>query len=387
MNRKRNEEILREFEELSSRLIAQIKDRSFYRLSYSEREHRINQLRNILKDLVGPINKFPLPQVVAASAILLLSGCQFPNDWYGIPEPEFAAPVKDPFGLVMSSSSTGYFQNFGFADIDGDGDLDFYNAKYRGFASFYSPYRLLNTGSASSTPHFDMASFSYSAFLTNMGMPYTYTMDYLDPVDIDADGDLDVFSGFSGGATLYLSPNTSGFPVNFGGGSSSYPTGISPSYQYESFSLVDIDADGDFDFMGVYNDSLIMWENIGTPQSENFSNRKVDPFGFDTAGSPVTRAQFVDIDGDGDQDVFFVSGQNIIFKENTGTVSTPVFGPNQSNISTIPRISRNYSLSMAFADIDGDGDKDLFILDRSLGASPANSAMYFFENITRTPKN
>jgi hypothetical protein len=129
----------------------------------------------------------------------------------------------------------------------------------------------------------------------------------------------------------------------------------------------DIDADGDLDlFVSVLYDpsvpqSLMFFENTGSAQSANHVLQSKDFLKTLDVGNnraPV----FIDIDDDGDLDLFIGSLNNptgsIHFLENTGTVSSPSFYYTDSSFFDI---IGDLSVSPAFGDIDGDDDYDLLI--------------------------
>jgi hypothetical protein len=122
----------------------------------------------------------------------------------------------------------------------------------------------------------------------------------------------------------------------------------------------DVDMDGDFDILTTLGDGFIMWyKNVGTVSSPDFAEVPVNenPFLFaDSLDIETWNIEaLVDIDGDGDIDVFVSDYYNIFFK-NTGTAENPHFEPAENPLG--------YSyLSGIFVDIDGDGDFDLLDLD------------------------
>ncbi len=179
------------------------------------------------------------------------------------------------------------------------------------------------------------------------------------------DLDLDLFVGGSSGQILHHENiGTSMLPV-WGGGDSSW--GGVTYVNHCGIALVDIDSDGDQDlFMGGWSVGEIQFfENQGSVAVPNMVLIDSDWNGI---RHPLSRPTFADIDGDGDYD-FFVGGQNgyIEFVENTGTPSEPSWGSVDTTWMDIrvlrhndPLLTLHYS-APAFADIDADGDLDLFV--------------------------
>lgn len=188
-------------------------------------------------------------------------------------------------------------------------------------------------------------------------------------VDIDGDGDFDVFVGGEDGVHFYANTGAAQNP-NFGADQLN-PFGlpdfedknIGPGY---ALDCVDIDNDNDQDmFIGG-----TFYENIGTTKRPAFGPPQEHPFGLQDPGfSPA----FVDIDGDGDFDAFFGTSYGyVVFFRNEGTARKPAFGAAQRNPFGLTSVyERN---SPAFADVDHDGDFDAIIGDR-------DGDNTFFENI------
>lgn len=251
-----------------------------------------------------------------------------------------------------------------FADIDNDDDLDFFSGNSAGTVKFYE-----NIGT--------QTNFNFK-FITNewqnlyivgtLAENSLHGASSLDFIDINDDDDLDLFWGDFFSNSLYFIENQgNSISPDMQKISDVYPIN-SDSVNTSGFNMprfTDIDSDGDYDlFVSVLYDptvpqSLMFYENTGNAQSANHILRTNDFLKMLDVGnnsSPV----FVDIDNDGDLDLFIGSFNNpngsIHFLENTGTVSNPSFYYSDSQYFNI---MSDLVVTPAFGDLDNDGDYDL----------------------------
>ncbi len=259
-----------------------------------------------------------------------------------------------------------------FGDLDADGDQDLL------WGDFFEPGLLYiqNLGSC--------------ALLSMRGEPEPFprrnpvaTSGYNAPVmvDLDSDGDMDILFGVLGGA----------FNANFTTADNLYYLKQTGEDAFElrtkrflntvdvgSESIVkfaDLDADGDQD---------LMLANKIEPEDQNVSNI----FYFENTGSVTApRFRFVGVQIpyavfclkkacaalDADGDVFMWIGtwnRDIAFYRNDGSASTPRFVEADPVYISLTRGSNS---SPALADIDADGDYDLFV-------GEASGTMNFYRN-------
>jgi len=255
-----------------------------------------------------------------------------------------------------------------FADIDGDGDYDC----FVGYTECWSE----NGGRI--------------WFYENIGTPFCplwhfitdkyndIDLYYLDIsnvtfVDIDADGDLDMFIG--GG----LGPSSNGihFYKNIGNLNTPVWEFISNKFQdietstgshnYCKSTFADIDNDSDLDllFGNYFRD--VYYENIGEPTNPNFV--LVNSHYFDY-GWNYHKPIFVDINDDGDYDCFIGLPYHLLFYENIGTPESPAWN----------LVTDDYNETIGrdkypeFCDIDNDEDYDMFV-------GLLEGKILFYENI------
>ena len=186
-----------------------------------------------------------------------------------------------------------------FGDLDNDGDLDILMGTWRDELML-----VINEGQVTE-PNWTIAD-SAIVKLTR-GRNATPTLG-----DIDDDGDLDLFIGESSGdINFYRNDGGSDGPEfilvddKYGGidaGRRSVPT------------LVDIDADGDFDLVvGSEAEGLKLYRNNGTLREANFVLDET----FDVPVHPFSAPIFTDVDGDGDADLFVGGiGGGLLYFEN-----------------------------------------------------------------------
>ncbi|MGI9506241.1 MAG: cadherin domain-containing protein, partial [Geminicoccaceae bacterium] len=154
-------------------------------------------------------------------------------------------------------------------------------------------------------------------------------------------------------------------------GSSSPVDGFSTDW-YATPDLVDIDNDGDLDlFVGDDTGNMKFYENVGDADNPSFASAVTNPFGFSDIGTAATPA-FVDIDGDGDMDAFVGNGDgDLTYYENTGSASSPTFTASGTNPFGLDNVGDFANID--FADVDGDGDMDAFV-------GESNGTVNYFEN-------
>lgn len=269
--------------------------------------------------------------------------------------PTFASGVVNTFGIPPMES----FFGTAFGDLDNDGDLDGLIGDGGGLASYFE-----NTGS-NTAPAFT------SDYRNPFGLPYA-TGEYVKPffADIDGDGDFDAF---------YEDENASfQFVENTGDSSTpafstivSDPFGASGNGQ--GMFLTDIDNDGDLDlFLGASNGDFNYQENTGNQTTPAFAASQTNPFGLSNVGK-APLSNFIDLDGDGDLDLSAIASDGTMhYFANTGNVSAPAFATVSLNPFGSFALSENVYVSR-FADLDLDGDLDLFITD-------FDGTPHYFEN-------
>lgn len=257
----------------------------------------------------------------------------------------------------------GSFTALTFADLDNDGDLDaFIDEEERVNDGKNIVHYYENTGNASK-PKFVKRKGVDNPLNENDLTPYQHYVPTL--VDIDNDGDFDIFMGSSwGDVHFYENVGTAEKPQFIkqeGVTNPFFELKIHRGEESSIPSFVDIDGDNDLDaFIGVENGTLRFFENRGPANSSSFVERtgELNPLNGLTVGSEDSTPVLVDFDYDDDFDLFVLGTlHEIIYYENTGTATTPQF------TERFREDTNAYEHPPTFADVDGDNDPDIFYFD------------------------
>ncbi len=335
------------------------------------------KMKDILKIAPQVISNRGLRKALGAAAVLFGLGMSTPAA-----AQNFALPESLPFGL----DTINYYAFPAFVDLDADGDLDLFAGQY-GEEGAYSVYEsnflfFENTSTASNPV--------LSAPIANPFGSRVTVDNYISMptfADLDGDGDQDLMGGANYGEFYYYenigtasNPAFDNPQVN--------PFGLDSVSSYSFPELVDLDGDGDYDLLAgeiLYNEltevrygNFVFFQNIGTPNAPSFATPVTNPFGLSaTLNFNIPSAG--DVDGDGDLDV--VVGEyygNIKYFENTGSVTGPQFAtPLMNPFGIVVDTAENVFIP-ELADIDLDGDIDLFAFE-GYGIGK------FFENTAKNP--
>jgi hypothetical protein len=261
----------------------------------------------------------------------------------------FAAVQSNPFGLAnvgsLAASATPHFSS-AFGDLDGDGDFDLLTSSDGALVYYKNTGDKANPAFTSST---DVTTLSPGASFINVFYPKL--------IDMDSDGDLDLLTGFSAGASLlyYNNSGTSSSPI--------FDTRVSYSTLLpnigQNFDMVDLDNDGDADAFGINSShNFTYFENTGSATAASFAAVVTNPFGLSTPVATTITPAFSDIDLDGDMDLMVsATDGHFYYYQNTGSAIAPSFAAPVDNNFSLTDIGSNSTV--AFVDLDNDGDEDL----------------------------
>ena len=263
------------------------------------------------------------------------------------------------YGHELSFAFLGgvYIPKSEFVDIDGDQDMDLFITQLDGRITYleYDGTRLIFI-----TDYFDSL---------DVGNWSRY-------VDIDGDGDKDLFAGGSSSSMNLYENIGSILHPKFILKESAVKDSSNNSILTENQSIpyfADIDADGDLDFFtGRSIGSLALYENIGNSSQYRFrfvTDRFEDILIISAAKQSNTERHgasgiiFSDIDGDQDLDLFWGDffSRGMYYLENKGNRFTPDF-PEVTSVAFPDTVLSSLGFNVpGFADLDGDGDKDLYV--------------------------
>jgi len=232
-----------------------------------------------------------------------------------------------------------------FADIDGDHDLDLYIGEYEGYILIY-----YNDGSGNfiTGGYFqadgaavDAGSFAVPAF-----------------ADIDGDNDVDMYVGNNGGTFRVYTNDGSGnfsYTGNFQADGSNVDVG-----SYSRATFADVDGDDDLDaYIGDFDGYINVYMNDGTGVFAAGTYMQADNISVEIDAGDDSAPAFADLDGDNDLDLYIGTYAGTIqIYINDGSGNFTLSGNLTAGGSTID--VGNYA-SPVFADVDKDLDMDLYV--------------------------
>lgn len=288
--------------------------------------------------------------------------------------------LLDPFSGGMNNPI------FQFIDIDSDGDQDLFVLDRDQRLTFYRNVALAGD------PVLELAEIGFQGLNVRSWFRF---------VDIDTDGDYDLFCGDgSFGVSLFRNTGSATTPqllpeiaqLRTGSGE------IIVADQQSVHTFADIDGDGNIDFFsGNQSGTITFYRNAGTPAqflfefvTDMFQNIVIigagvrNPLGERTpilqkrALHGAMAFEFADIDADGDLDLFWGDffNQSLYFLKNNGTATDPQIAIADSTFpDEAPVLSNGFNMP-GLVDIDRDGDLDLVIGVLYFGTSIDNFRLY-----------
>lgn len=254
-----------------------------------------------------------------------------------------------------------------FWDMDADGDYD--AMVYSESAAVVYGYR--NTGTNAAPAWAAETAWNISHATLSNSDAWAAGSGSIALADLDADMDPDLHFGSDGfyGSRAFKNTGTSDAPVWTY--TSAWNFGNIGS-AYEGFTFGDLDGDGDLDVLrsrgGVTG--VEGYENTGTKYAATWAAKTAWNFSDANIDAP-SDPELADVDGDGDLDLFIGDEAGFWWAyKNTGTASAPTWVAEASW-----RITADYGYNVKpnFVDIDGDNDIDLFV-------SSDNGITYGYKN-------
>jgi FG-GAP-like repeat/Secretion system C-terminal sorting domain len=327
-----------------SRLEKSIRSGTFASYTLQRKRQLWNRLSRYAKQLGITIKS-------SIVATFMATGLSFATPASAQPSFVLQTGALDPF----NGADVGFLSAPTFVDIDGDGDLDAFVGGYGSGISFYK-----NTGTATA-PVYTLqpgASNPLNAIISTFGLFPTF-------VDIDGDGDKDLFVGQADGSVAYYKNTGTALAAVFTlqVGAANPLSAVSVGY-YAAPVFVDIDGDGDMDaIIGTGPGNIQYFKNTGTALAPVFVQQVGAANPLDAvSGNLYATAAFADLDNDGDMDVIIGGADGTIaYYENTGSATVPAFTNQVGAANPFNGIVLTDYTAPSFADIDGDGDQDAII--------------------------
>lgn len=184
--------------------------------------------------------------------------------------------------------------------------------------------------------------------------------------DVDNDGDQDLLIGSNNNGLRYYA-NVNGSYVEQVSSNNPFAGLAIPGTFVPSF--IDLDGDSDKDLVGSVSAGTTTKIEYYKNENGVFVHQLYSSGPFAALVIEEGKSDFADIDGDGDFDLFVsdviseTSGDVYFIRyfKNTGTAQSPVFTEATGTANPLAQVSENFVLAPRFNDIDHDGDLDAII--------------------------
>ena len=276
-----------------------------------------------------------------------------------------------------------------FADIDNDGDYDFFSPNYIGTLTYYE-----NVGFIDDKPIYSLVTDSWQniSLVGTPNLSERHGAAAIMFIDLDGDGDLDLSWGDWYQTGFYIVWNVGTVfqsIMDINNIIDSFPQDDPITTAGQNMpSFADLDNDGDQDlyftvlsgaFGQQYTNNFYYYQNIGTSQNPAYrykTNNYFETIDLLTSVDP----ELVDINNDGNIDLLISSEYDPSLFPWTGRIHLYLNEGDNDNPklkladTQFLGVHIGSSLSIETADIDGDGDMDIFI-------GESNGFIYYFENL------
>ncbi len=271
------------------------------------------------------------------------------------PDPVFVLEDTEYGDFLTAENNTS-----DFADLDHDGDLDFFFGNLSGTLTLYR-----NVGTADSAAFQFITDFYDSIIAFPAGLAASERGHGFSTVrfaDINADNDFDLFYGDIFNPSMYYFRNAGSATVsNLELGTETYLS--PPTLGFNHATFADLDGDTDLDMLvGAANgqelNNLVYWRNDGVPAIASFTLVTTNFISNLDEGSFSIPA-LSDLDADGDADALIGRGDGrLSYYQNTGTAASPSW---QRLSTAYLGINAGLSAAPELADWDSDGDLDVLL--------------------------